>query len=142
MNCNSPIMLMCSSRRSESFEASIAPWLSVSNAVDAINFYKAAFGAVELYRLEEGDGQVAIAELSVGGANFWIQEEADAIPEMVGRGSFRMIITVNDPDFLFDLALAAGATEIVPINEEHGWRIGRVVDRFGYHWEIGKRLIE
>jgi len=95
-----------------------------------------------LYRLEEDDGNVAIAELSVRGANFWVQEEAGAIPELAGRGSFRMILTVNDPDSLFHLALAAGATEIVPINEAHGWRIGRVVDPFGYHWEIGKRMIE
>lgn len=142
MNCSSPIMLMCSARRLDSSEASIAPWLSVNNAAEAIKFYKAAFSAVELYRLEDGDGNIAIAELSVRGANFWIQEEAASIPAMVGRGFFRMVITVNDPDALFELAIAAGATEIAPINEEHGWRIGRVADPFGYHWEIGKRLFE
>lgn len=124
----------------ELFETSIAPWLSVSNAAEAVQYYKDAFSAIELYRLEEDNGKLAVAQLSILGAGFWIQEDIDSSPESGGRGSIRMILTVNDPDMVFDQAVAAGATEVVPVGEGHGWRIGRVVDPFGHHWEIGKRL--
>ncbi|MFC4812167.1 VOC family protein [Paenibacillus sp. GCM10023250] len=120
--------------------AAIAPWLAVPDGAAALAFYTAAFGADELYRLEEEAGKPVIAELSVGGAGFWIQEDPEASPAEGDKGSVRMILTVADPDAVFGQALAAGATEIVPIGEGHGWRIGRLADPFGYHWEIGRRL--
>ncbi|QHW32048.1 VOC family protein [Paenibacillus rhizovicinus] len=121
--------------------ASIAPWLSVSNAAEALRFYETAFGSVELYRLEEEDGRLVIAELAVGGAGFWIQEDPDSSPDKgSGGGSVRMILTVSDPDAVFGQAIAAGAAEIAPVGEGHGWRIGRLADPFGHHWEIGRRL--
>jgi len=128
------------SLNSETFETSIAPWLSVSNASEAVEYYKAAFNAIELYRLEDDDGKLAVAQLSIGGADFWIQEDPDSSPESGGRGSVRMILTVKDPDLVFEQTITAGATEVVPVGEGHGWRIGRLVDPFGHHWEIGKRL--
>jgi PhnB protein len=118
----------------------IAPWLTVRNAKAAVDYYKAAFGTQELYRLENDNGNLAIAQLSINGANFWISEDAEFTPEMVGRSSIRMIMTVQEPDLVFDLAVSAGATIIAPISEEYGWRIGRIVDPFGYHWEIGKQM--
>jgi PhnB protein len=121
-------------------ETNIAPWLSVSNAEEAIDYYQAAFGVVELYRLNDDDGKPAVAQLSFGGADFWVQEDSDYSPDSAGRGSVRMIVTVKDPDSMFEQALAAGAIEVAPVSEGHGWRIGRVVDPFGHHWEIGKRL--
>jgi PhnB protein len=52
-----------------------------------------------------------------------------------------MILVVADPDAMFDRAIAAGAASISPVmDEDYGWRIGRVVDPFGHHWEIGKPL--
>lgn len=126
--------------RSELLETNIAPWLSVSNATEAVDFYKAAFGVVELYRLEDDNGKLAVAQLSFGGADFWIQEAPGFCPESVGQGAFRMIMTVKDPDSVFNQAIAAGATEVAPVSEGHGWRIGRAVDPFGFHWEIGKKL--
>ncbi|MGZ9585182.1 VOC family protein [Paenibacillus marinisediminis] len=125
---------------SERLETNIAPWLSVNNAASAVDYYKAAFDAVELYRLEDDNSKLAIAQLSINGANFWIQEDPDCGPEVVARGTVRMILTVHDPDSTFEQALAAGATEVAPVSEGHGWRIGRIADPFGYHWEIGKRL--
>jgi PhnB protein len=120
--------------------ASIAPWLSVRSAAEALTFYKTAFGAVELYRLEE-EGRPVIAELAVGGASFWVQEDPESSPaEGSGGGSVRMILTVSDPDGVFGQAVVAGADEIVPVGEGHGWRIGRIADPFGHHWEIGCRL--
>lgn len=110
---------------------SLAPWLSISNAAHAIQFYKEAFNAIEVYRLE-ADG--VIARLSVDGAEFWVTESAG--PPF--NGSIRMILTVAHPDALFAQALAAGATQIFPVSEDHGWRLGRLADPFGLHWEIGR----
>lgn len=119
---------------------SIAPWLSVSQAAEAVSYYKAAFGAVEVYRLEDDRGSVLVAQLSIGGADFWLQEDGNSSPEFLDRQSVRMILTVDDPDTVFEQAINAGAIEVAAISEDHGWRIGRIADPFGYHWEIGKPL--
>jgi PhnB protein len=85
---------------------SLAPWLTVRDAVRAVAFYKSAFDAVETYRLD----------------------------------CVRMILTVADPEAVFAKALAAGATEVCPVGNAHGWRLGRIVDPVGLHWEIGHKL--
>ena len=123
-----------------SVKTSIAPWLSVSQATEAVDYYKAAFGAVEQYRLEDDGGKIVVAQLAIEGADFWLQEDIDSSPESLDRQSVRMILTVDDPDAVFEQALAAGATQVFAVSEEHGWRIGRVADPFGHHWEIGKPL--
>lgn len=107
---------------------SIAPWLSVKNATDALVFYKAAFGAVELERLEDEAGGVVVAQLSIDGADFWIQSDADSSPEALKGMSVRMILTVDDPDSVYARAIAAGGTAIAPVSEDYGWRIGRIAD--------------
>jgi PhnB protein len=126
-----------------SFRCSIAPWLSVQDSAKALHFYKSAFGAPEVYRLDVPGGGV-VARLSVGGAEFWLSEEsegdADSKQEPIGGGSVRMILTVPDPDSVFGQALKAGAAEIFPVQEGHGWRLGRLADPFGLHWEIGHPL--
>jgi len=126
--------------KSEPVKTGIAPWLSVSRATEAVGFYQAAFGAVDLYRLEDDDGSVVVAHLSVGGADFWLQEDPESSPEVQDRRSVRMILTVDDPDSVFEQAVAAGATVVAAVYEDHGWRIGRIADPFGHHWEIGKPL--
>ena len=118
----------------------IAPWLSVKDAAEALAFYGAAFGAIELERLEGEAGEVVVAQLSIDGADFWIQTDPASSPEALGGRSVRMILTVDDPDSVFARALAAGATEVTPVYEGYGWRIGRVADPFGHHWEMGRRL--
>ena len=67
--------------RREAVTASIAPWLSVGDAARAVDYYKAAFGAVERYRLEDDAGRLVVARLAVGAADFWIQEDPEARPE-------------------------------------------------------------
>jgi PhnB protein len=123
---------------------SLAPWLSVRNGVRAVAFYKSAFGASEVYRLPMPEDAGVVVRLSVSGAEFWVssdsQEQRIAEPESVGGGSVRMILTVPNPDQFFARALKAGATEVFPVGEEHGWRIGRLVDPFGLHWEIGRQV--
>jgi PhnB protein len=121
--------------------ANIAPWLSVRNAAEALTFYTAAFEAVELERLEDDAGKVVVAQLSIDGADFWIQTDPDSSPGAQGGLAVRMILTVDDPDPVFAHAVAAGAAEVAPISEAYGWRIGRVADPFGHHWEVGRRLV-
>jgi PhnB protein len=127
------------------FTCSVAPWLSVRGSARAVEFYKSAFGAAEAYRLEDPDGGV-VARLSVDGAEFWLSDESPEhgsfSPQSLGGGSVRMILTVPDPDALFARALAAGASEVFPVAEGHGWRLGRLVDPFGHHWEIGHPLAD
>jgi PhnB protein len=125
---------------SEPFRTTIAPWLTVSDAQKAVDFYAAAFGAVEVYRLEGDDGKVAVAQLAVDGAAFWVQEDSEASPEALGSGSVRMILSVEDPDSAFAQAIAAGATQVAPVSDGYGWRTGRVTDPFGYDWELSRQL--
>ena len=124
---------------SESFETSIAPWLAVSDAQEAVDFYRSAFGAVDVYSLED-HGRVVVAQLSVAGAAFWVQEDPDSSPDVPGVGTVRMILSVEDPDRVFDAAVAAGATVVAQVHEEHGWRTGRITDPFGHDWEVSRQL--
>ena len=123
---------------------SVAPMLSVRNGARAVEFYKSAFRAIEVFRVEDPGGAV-VSRLSVDGAEFWVSDESpehgNFSPESLGGGSVRMILTVADPDAVFAQAVAAGASEIWPVHEEYGWRLGRVVDPFGHHWEIGHPLV-
>jgi PhnB protein len=121
--------------------------LSVRRGRAAVEFYKRAFGAVEVYRVGGDAGnESVVSQLTVGGASFWVADEspehANFSPESVGGGTVRMLLMVDDPDAAVERAVAAGATEVYPVAEEHGWRLGRVADPFGHHWEIGKPLEE
>lgn len=130
---------------SGTLKSSIAPWLSVRSGARAVDFYKSAFAATEVFRLEAPDGGV-VARLSVDGAEFWLGDESpehkNFSPESLGGGTVRMVLTVADPDAVFKRAVSAGAQEVQPVGEQHGWRVGRVVDPFGHHWEIARPLGE
>ena len=126
--------------------AGIQPELSVRRGREAIEFYAAAFGAVEDYRVGgTDDHEPVVAQLSVGGASFWVSDEAPSqgnySPESVGGATTRMLLVVEDPDAVVAQAVAAGATELHPVSDEHGWRLGRILDPFGHPWEIGRPLI-
>ena len=122
---------------------SIAPWLSVRNGAAAVEFYKAAFGAVERFRIESENGEV-VARLAVGDAEFWLADESpehgNFSPETLSGSTCRMVMVVDDPDASFARALAAGAREITPVGDQHGWRVGRAADPYGHHWELAKPL--
>ena len=123
-----------------SIQTTLAPWLSVRGSARAVEFYKTAFGAVEVYRMEDPSGSV-VSRLSIDGAEFWVADESpehfNFSPETTQGATTRLILTVADPDAVFARALAAGAKEVYPVHEEYGWRLGRVVDPYGHHWEIG-----
>lgn len=121
----------------------ISPMLSVRNGAAAVEFYKKAFGAGELFRLDDPTGAV-VARLSVDGAEFWLADESpehqNFSPASLGGSTVRIVMIVEDPDAVFARAIAAGATVVYPVADQHGWRLGRVLDPFGHHWEIGKPL--
>jgi PhnB protein len=131
---------MADAARSTSTTAAIAPWLSVPDGDAAVAFYAASFGAKELERLEDDAGRVVVAQLSLGGARFWVQEDVDSSPAALGGISARMIVIVEDPDPAFERAILGGATEMSPMHDAHGWRTGRVSDPFGHHWEFATPL--
>ena len=130
-------------RSTSNRKTAIAPMLSVRNGARAIFFYMAVFGARELFRIDNESGAV-VARLSVAEAEFWVADESpehsNFSPESLGGGSVRMVLTVDDPDTAFERAVAAGATVVWPVSDQYGWRLGRIVDPFGHHWEIGKPL--
>lgn len=122
----------------------LAPLLSVRNGAQAIGFYRAAFGAAELFRIADPDGAV-VARLAVDGAEFWLADESpehdNHSPAALGGSTVHIVLAVENPDALFASAIAAGATEVYPVAEQgYGWRVGRLIDPYGHHWEIGKPL--
>jgi PhnB protein len=127
-------------------EPSLSPQLAVRRGRAAVDFYVAALGAVEVYRVGgTDDHEPVVSQLTIGDASFWVADESPAhgshSPESVGGGTVRLLLVVEDPDAALRRAVAAGATEMAPVTEEHGWRMGRIADPFGHHWEIGRPLV-
>ena len=102
---------------------------------------QSAFGAKVVFRIDAPDGAV-VARLATDEAEFWVADESpehkNFSPETLAGGTVRMVMIVDDPDAVFTKAIAAGATIVSPMGNQYGWRVGRVVDPFGHHWEIGK----
>jgi uncharacterized glyoxalase superfamily protein PhnB/8-oxo-dGTP pyrophosphatase MutT (NUDIX family) len=117
----------------------IQPQLWVSDGPRALAFYADAFGARVEHRVGEED---LVARLAVGEARFWVasgsRKMGRFVPEEIGGATARMLLVAEDPDAVVAAALAAGATAISDVAEEHGWRLGRVADPFGHEWEIGR----
>lgn len=121
---------------------SIQPELWIDRAAAAVAFYQVAFGAVVQHQVGEGDD--VVAQLAVGGASFWVSSGgADSprfSPRAIGGATGRVLLVVDDPDAMFGRAVAAGATAVGGMADEHGWRLGRIIDPFGHEWEIGRPL--
>ena len=125
--------------------AQVLAQLSVRRGQEAVEFYKQAFGAVEVYRVGGSDANPAVvSQLEVGDGSFWVADESpehlNFSPETVGGGTVRLLLIVEDPDAAIERAVAAGATLVRPAADEHGWRLGRIADPFGHDWEVGKPL--
>lgn len=123
---------------------SIAPMLSVRGGARAVAFYKAAFGAREIFCVEDPGGAV-VAQMAIGATDFWVGDESpqnqNFSPETLRGSTARMVLVVDDPDAVFAQAISAGASVVWPVDDQsYGWRVGRVVDPFGHHWEIGRPL--
>ncbi len=120
----------------------VQPELWVDRPADAVAFYERAFGARVLHRVGPGDD--IVAQLAVGDAVFWVAGASSEMqrfsPAAIGGRTSRTLLVVDDPAATQHAAVAAGATETAPVADEHGWRLGRIVDPFGHEWELGHPL--
>ncbi|MEX0826230.1 MAG: VOC family protein [Acidimicrobiia bacterium] len=123
----------------------IYPFLAVRDVSAAVEFYVRAFGAVEEgERLVAPDGR-QVAVLRVAGQHLGVATEAPDLgtpsPESLGATTVRISLEVNDPDEVQERAVSAGASEMFAMADQpYGMRQGRLIDPFGHHWLIGKRL--
>lgn len=131
------------SRQERTIKTTVAAMLNVHDGRRALAFYKAAFGAKEIFVINNDAG--VVAHLSIDGGEFWMADAApdylNFSPDSLGGSTARMVLTVDNPDAVFEQALAAGAKAVQLVEDQpYGWRVGRVMDPFGHHWEIGKPL--
>ena len=121
---------------------SIQPQLWIDRAGAAVGFYERAFGATVLHLVGDGDDIVAL--LDVDGAGFWVSRADHDMkrfsPERLGGATGRLLLVVDIPEHVVAAAVSEGAQESSTVQDEHGWRLGRIVDPFGHEWEIGKPL--
>jgi len=125
----------------------VSAQLAVRRGRDAIEFYKAAFGAVEVHRVGGTDeDEAVVAQLSVGDSSFWVADESpdhEAFsPETLGGGTVKLLLVVDQPQAVIDRAVGLGARQVYAAEAQHGWLLGHIEDPFGHHWEIGKPLID
>jgi PhnB protein len=122
------------------------PYLIVRNASAAIDFYKRAFGAVELTRHADPSGKIRHAEFRIGDSPFMLTDEWSEFPEWQGpqaRGGtpVHIYLYVEDADALFAQAVGAGAKQLLPMqNQFYGDRSGGITDPFGHVWYIATRI--
>jgi PhnB protein len=124
----------------------ITPYLIFKDAAVAISFYEKAFGATELFRKTDDDGRIRHAEMRIGTSPLMLAGEFAEFPEWKsaesrGGSPVHLYLYVEDCDALFTRALAAGATQLLPMqDQEYGDRSGGVTDPFGHVWYIASRI--
>ena len=123
----------------------LSAYLIVQGAANALEFYKKAFGATELCRLNMPDGKIAHGEFKIGDSIFMISDESpechSTSPVALGGSSVILHLYVTDADGIFSDAIKAGAKETMPLdNQFWGDRAGQVVDPFGHHWHIATHV--
>lgn len=119
----------------------VIAYLAVNGGAKAIEFYQAAFGATEVYRLTDSQsGHVGHAELAVNGGMIMLSDEFPGFnqsPKTLGGTSVVFCLMVENADVAFDRAVAAGAEVVRPLKDEfYGYRCGTVRDPFGYEWML------
>lgn len=124
---------------------SLTPYLTVRGAATAIDFYTAAFGAVEVLRMPMPDGSVAHAEVRIGDSVVMLGEENPAwgnkSPQALGGTPAGLMLYVPDCDAVFARAVAAGATVMKPLTDQfYGDRSGTVIDPFGHAWTVATHV--
>lgn len=122
----------------------VSPYLTLRGAAKAIDFYAAAFGAVENYRLvDPADGRIGHAEIRIGSTLIMLADEYPDFgalgPDTIGGSPVRFHISVDDADEAFARAVAAGATPLRPVADQFfGERTGLLLDPFGHSWYVAQ----
>ena len=119
----------------------LSPYLTVKGAAAAIDFYRAAFGAVEQFRLTGPDGRIGHAELDIAGATVMLSDEwpdfGALSPPSIGGSPVKLHLYVDDCDTVVARAVAAGATLMRPVADQfYGDRSGMIADPFGHSWFV------
>jgi PhnB protein len=123
----------------------VTPYLTVDGAGRAIDFYKQAFGAELLVRMDGPDGKVGHAELQIGDSRIMLADEFPNMggksPQTLGGSPVAIMLYVEDVDTMYRQALAAGAKEDRPLQDQfYGDRMGSVMDPFGHKWFLGTHV--
>jgi len=124
---------------------SVTPYLITHNAADAIDFYKRAFGASEIMRLEMPTGQVAHAEIQIGNSRVMLADEfpdmAFPSPKTLGGAAVSLMVYMDNVDARFDRAIAAGGKIRKPVADQfYGDRSGTLEDPFGHVWTLATHI--
>jgi PhnB protein len=117
------------------------PYLIITNAAKAIEFYRDAFGATELTRLTTPNGKVGHAEIQIGDSRIMLTEESaewgTRSPQTLGDSPVHIMLYVEDVDAIVSRAVAGGAKLSKPVEDQfYGDRSGSITDPFGHHWTI------
>jgi len=121
-------------------KTTIKPFLTVNNAIEAVDFYINAFGATESKRYSLENNKLS-SVIKIDDAEFYLSDEESCDgTQTAGQSlstSIRIILETKNADIIFENALKYGAAEICPMTTEEDWRIGKLKDPFGHIWEIG-----
>ncbi len=131
-------------------EPALSPHLTVADAAAAIDFYGKAFDAAEVMRLPRPDGKLVHASVRINGFLVMLNDDFPEMsdgksmtPPSLGGTPVTIHLTVPDVDAAFQRALDAGATVVVPLEDQFwGDRYGMVEDPFGHHWSLGQPVRE
>jgi PhnB protein len=119
---------------------SVTPYLIIDGASDAIDYYKKAFNATELFRMEH-QGKIGHAELKIGDSPIMLADEQPALgyqgPKALGGTPVSLMIYVEDVDTIYKQAIAAGGNELKPLQDQfYGDRSGTLTDPYGHIWTV------
>ena len=125
--------------------STVTPYLIVTGAANAIEFYKKAFGAAEVMRLTQPDGKIGHAEMQIGSSKVMLADEALDMgfwsPRSLGGSGTGIMLYVDDVDRAFERAIGAGAKALQPVkNQFYGDRSGTLSDPFGHMWTISTHV--
>jgi PhnB protein len=123
---------------------SVTPYLIINGAADAIEFYKKAFGATELFRMPHGD-KIGHAEIKIGDSPIMLADEYPEMgftsPKSFGGTPVSLMIYVEDVDTVFPRAIAAGGVEMKALKDQfYGDRSGTLTDPFGHVWTVATHM--
>ncbi len=125
--------------------STVTPYLIVDDAAGALEYYKNAFGGVEIMRMDWGEGMIGHAEMMIGDSRIMLASEFPSMgavgPKTVGGTPVMLAVYVEDVDAVFAKALELGGTEVRPLeNQFYGDRSGMVCDPFGHHWSLSTHV--